>query len=102
MSMKFSGSPILAAALLLGACGSGQDTARESGDAKEAEGEVLGGSISDDMIPLGELQSQSPPMKEAPAAAAGASATGESEEGQAEPTDEAAEPALAAEEGDEG
>ncbi|MDA0818671.1 MAG: hypothetical protein O2879_00090 [Proteobacteria bacterium] len=33
-------------------------------DAREAEGEVLGGSISDDMLSLDQLQSQSPPIRE--------------------------------------
>lgn len=65
-------------ALLLSAC---DDTASE--DAKQggkAEGEVLGGSISDDMLPLEELTSQSPPAKGAEAAAARAAAAEAAEE----------------------
>lgn len=50
------------AALLLAACG--EDTPQRADDAREAEGEVLGGSISDDMLPLDQLQSQSPPIRE--------------------------------------
>ena len=49
---------MLAATLALAACG---EQAPERGDdAREAEGEVLGGSISDDMLPLDQVQSQSP------------------------------------------
>lgn len=33
---------------------------------KRAEGEVLGGTISDAMIPLDQLRSQSPPLRVAP------------------------------------
>ena len=49
--------------LLLAACG--DDAAKSDGaaDAASIEGEVLGGSISDDMLPLGELESQSPPLR---------------------------------------
>ena len=51
----------LASAVFLAACGGAPD---RTDDAREAEGEVLGGSISDDMLPLDQLQSQSPPMRE--------------------------------------
>lgn len=59
---------------------------------KRAEGEVLGGSISDDMIPLEQLKSQSPPMRVVPGEIGGA-AGGASEAG---PQDEAAAPVEAA------
>lgn len=83
--------------LLVSACNDEPEIARETGDAKEAEGEVLGGSISDDMLPLGELKSQSPPLKQAakPAdtAAADAADAPQSEEEAAPDTEEtAAEP----------
>ena len=53
---------MLAGTLALAACG---EQAPERGDdAREAEGEVLGGSISDDMLPLDQVQSQSPQIRE--------------------------------------
>ena len=60
-------------ALLLSAC---EDTAstEEAEQGGKAEGEVLGGAISDDMLPLEELTSQSPPARGAEAAAARAAA----------------------------
>ena len=72
--------------MLVSACNDGSEIARETGDAKEAEGEVLGGSISDDMLPLGELKSQSPPLKEA-TKPADTAAAGEADESQSEGED---------------
>jgi len=46
---------------LLAACGEKADTGPER---KTAAGEVLGGSISDAMLPLDTVQSQSPPLHE--------------------------------------
>ena len=53
--------------------------------------EVLGGTISDDMIPLDRLRSQSPPVADAPAAsqAAGAADQAPSAPAVAEPIDDA-------------
>ena len=48
--------------LALSACGGDKDEAE--GERKTAAGEVLGGSISDDMLPLDTVQSQSPPLRE--------------------------------------
>ncbi|QYJ07870.1 hypothetical protein [Qipengyuania flava] len=67
---------LLLGAVVLSACGSdtpSEETAAEAD--RNAQGEVLGGTISDDMIPLDRLRSQSPPVREAPArpAAAGGS-----------------------------
>lgn len=56
---------VLASIFAIAAC-SGQ-TPDRSDDEREAEGEVLGGSISDAMLPLDQLKSQSPPIREAPA-----------------------------------
>lgn len=54
-------APVLLA-LALAACG---DKAASNGDErKTAAGEVLGGSISDDMLPLDTVTSQSPPLRE--------------------------------------
>lgn len=87
-------------ALLLAACGSETEDVPVDDD-RAAEGEVLGGSISDAMIPLDQLKSQSPPLREDPASGDGeASASdaqaaptqGETDEpGEAEPA--AAQPA---------
>lgn len=48
--------------LALAACG--ETTPERSQEVREAEGEVLGGSISDDMLPLDSLRSQSPTIRE--------------------------------------
>ena len=57
--------PFAALALLaaLSACG---DETDEGPERKTAAGEVLGGSISDAMLPLATVQSQSPPLRESP------------------------------------
>jgi hypothetical protein len=74
--MRFRSLVLLVAGpLALSAC---QDEAPLEEDADEAgraaKGEVLGGTISDDMIPLDRLRSQSPPVADAPAASQGAGA----------------------------
>ncbi len=53
---------LLPALVFASACSG--DVPDRADDAREAEGEVLGGSISDDMLPLDQLQSQSPPIRE--------------------------------------
>jgi len=55
-------APLLAG---LAACEQGAPEAAPAG--QRAEGEVLGGSISDEMIPLERLRSQSPPLRVVPA-----------------------------------
>ena len=45
----------------LAACGGDAGT---EGERKTAAGEVLGGTISDDMLPLDTVTSQSPPLRE--------------------------------------
>ncbi|QYU69716.1 hypothetical protein J4558_06185 [Leptolyngbya sp. 15MV] len=90
---------LAASALALAACDRSDPAQGESGT--RAEGEVLGGSISDEMIPLDQLRSQSPPLR--PEATGGAAATtGEAAAPEAETTGEAdgGEPAPADE--DEG
>lgn len=65
--------PMLAVPLVaLAACNQADESLAPGGG--KAEGEVLGGTISDDMIPLDQLRSQSPPMRAAPGA--GGSDTG--------------------------
>jgi len=54
---------LLPALVLASACGEDAPE-RSADDGREATGEVLGGSISDDMLPLDQLQSQSPPIRE--------------------------------------
>ncbi|MGB7373860.1 hypothetical protein [Pontixanthobacter sp.] len=74
--------PIVAAAALLGACSDDPETAAPVADDANAAGNVLEGSISDAMIPLDTLQSQSPPAAPAPAAAPDADAESESDPAQ--------------------
>lgn len=50
-------------AVLLAACDGGADSGADGGT---AEGEVLGGTISDEMLPLDTVQSQSPPLRTEP------------------------------------
>ncbi|QIQ86984.1 hypothetical protein [Erythrobacter sp.] len=56
-------APALGALLLLSACEEEAEAPRETAQGGEAAGEVLGGTISDDMLPLERLRSQSPPME---------------------------------------
>jgi hypothetical protein len=65
--MTLRASITLPLIVLLAACG-GSGAQREEGGAGEAEGEVLGGSISDEMLPLDAVKSQSPPLKVSPTA----------------------------------
>ncbi len=60
--MRFFVTPILMLALLTG-CGQEAEPVDSSNTGGTAEGDVLGGSISDDMLPLDQLQSQSPALE---------------------------------------
>lgn len=101
MGVRSGGLGLLAvSALALGACDS-SDPAQTAPGGARAEGEVLGGTISDEMIPLDELRSQSPPLRPAPEsgatgapAAAGAASEVEDEEAAEEPAEEAPEPSA--------
>ena len=53
---------VLAFALGMAACGDDAAETPPEGDERGARGEVLSGTISDDMIPLDQLQSQSAPQ----------------------------------------
>jgi hypothetical protein len=55
---------VVALTALLAACDSGAD---DAADGRTAEGEVLGGTISDAMLPLDTVKSQSPPLRTEPA-----------------------------------
>ena len=54
---------LILAPLSLTACGSEQAAEKASDDGRSAKGEVLGGTISDDMLPLDTVKSQSPPLR---------------------------------------
>lgn len=75
--MTFRTAVLLAAgAALVSACGDdspAEETAAEAG--RGAQGEVLGGTISDDMLPLDRLRSQSPTIREERATQSETSAT---------------------------
>lgn len=78
-------------ALPLAACGKKEG----EGDARTASGEVLAGTISDEMLPLDTLTSEPPRLKiEAPTAAATATPEDAAAEGVGESTEAA--PATAA------
>ncbi|MCT2559473.1 hypothetical protein N0B51_10835 [Tsuneonella sp. YG55] len=81
--------------LAIAACG-GNDAGAE-GERKTAAGEVLGGSISDDMLPLDTLTSQSPPLREKADAETRKSPSAEAADAPAEASDPSAAPAEAAE-----
>ena len=80
--------PVLACALALAACG-GDNGGKGKG--RDASAEVLEGTISDGMIPLDELRSESPLAPPEPAKGAGGKRdAGESAgEGAAAPTEQA-------------
>ena len=101
--MKLKLAPVLVAPLLLlAACEDEAAQVDTSATGGKAEGEVLGGTISDDMLPLEELTSTSPPAERTPAASGGGAAdeTGEepAETQEAEASSEAPAPEPAAEE----
>lgn len=76
--------PLLAA---LAACGEAEEG--PEGERRTAAGEVLGGTISDDMLPLDAVTSQSPPLREdaeeGAAATGGGPSRGERREGASSP-----------------
>lgn len=94
--------------LLAGLAACGDEQASEtSGDGRTAAGEVLGGTISDDMLPLPLVRSQSPPQRggEGSGASGADSSTGEADaSGAPEDTGaaEESEPEAADSEGGEG
>ncbi|OGS51939.1 MAG: hypothetical protein A3J40_00400 [Erythrobacter sp. RIFCSPHIGHO2_12_FULL_63_10] len=71
---------VLAGAGLLAGCG-GDPAGRDASDDRKAEGEVLGGSISDAMIPLEQVKSQSPAQTPVAASADGSGEEGDEAEG---------------------
>lgn len=86
MTLRMVSTVGLAAALAgsLAACGSGDAPA--TADGADAQGDIRGGTISDAMLPLDQLKSESPPMRPAPGESGEAAAAGDDEatEGEAE------------------
>jgi hypothetical protein len=99
-------SLIAVSVLVLAACDS-SDPAQTAPGGARAEGEVLGGTISDEMIPLDQLRSQSPPLRPEPTGGATGTArtpaASEAADGDAaeEPAEETPEPADEPVAGDE-
>lgn len=85
----------LPAAFALAAC-SDVIPSRDN-DARQAEGEVLGGTISDEMLPLDQIQSQSPTLRETPAAPGAEDEEGEEADDAAAEESDGAPPAEPAE-----
>lgn len=71
MTFRLTVMVLLAA---LGGCKA--DTARDEADRRGAEGEVLGGTISDGMVPIEAVTSQSPALRPTAASSAGAGEEG--------------------------
>lgn len=88
---------VLAITLALAACGSGKTPVAAEG--ANAQGEILGGTISDSMLPLDELKSESPPMKVAPSEGAGVDDSSANDDAASEDTTDA-EPDEPAQSGD--
>ena len=68
---------LLATGAVLASCESETAPPPAQDEGRAAKGEVLGGTINDDMLPLDTLRSQSPPQR----AAAGGSGRSDAEEG---------------------
>lgn len=68
----------LLAGLALASCGESAEVVEEDNEDATARGEVLGGTISDDMLPLDTLTSQAP-SRATPATADGETASSETE-----------------------
>ncbi len=71
MNIRKTATLAILPALLLAACG--DDPAAETAKSGEV-GELSGGTISDDMLPLAEVQSQSPTLKSEASSDGGAGA----------------------------
>ena len=93
--MRAHALPALILLAALAACG---DKKSDGPERKTAAGEVLGGSISDAMLPLATVTSQSPPLRESAPGAGGTSedeSAGSDDDADATPAaDDAAEPSA--------
>ena len=74
MSVRFTVA--MALSLVLAGCGS-SDGVETTEEGAKAQGEILGGTISDEMVPLEEVRSASPPAKKE-AGEGGQSSSGDS------------------------
>ncbi|WP_271076956.1 hypothetical protein [Aurantiacibacter sp. MUD61] len=81
------------ALMLLAACNGDQAPADD--DTREASGEVLEGTISDDMIPIDQLRSQPPLAEPDPEEGGSGSGSGNASASEDGVADEAEEPAAA-------
>ena len=101
MTIRFALGALFAVALA--ACNGDAPAEDSAADAdRSAQGEVLGGTISDDMLPLDAVRSQSPPLeapREPGAAASPTSAAAPSAPDESEEPAPAAEPAPPSEDG---
>lgn len=91
-------APALVALMLVSACEDEAEAPRETAQGGKAAGEVLGGTISDDMLPLERLRSQSPPLEREPGGGDRAEGRNEGEadeEGSAQEGEETPAPAPA-------
>lgn len=78
----------LAGVLLLSACGE-EPASETEGDNREASGEVLEGTISDEMLPVDEVRSQAPLAAPDPATSGPSEQTpAPDDDGQTAPVDE--------------
>lgn len=82
----------LVAALALTACEEDASEAVSTETGGEAAGEILGGTINDDMIPLEELTSTSPPAEPAPSERVTAGPSRPQPQSEPEPQAQEAEP----------
>jgi hypothetical protein len=91
-------APVVAAVLLLAACEeeAAPEVERSAEQGGRAAGDVLGGTISDDMLPLERPRSQSPPLEREAADGEAAPAAGDEAGGDAgaEGGEDAAAPAA--------
>ena len=85
--MKFTNSIAPLLLLPLAACGDDAPAVDTSQTGGKAAGEILGGTISDDMLPLEELTSTSPPAPRASGAPGSGAAGGGSDAGDAAATE---------------
>lgn len=76
---------VLAVSLVLASCGKDAAEVEERNADSTARGEVLGGTISDDMLPLDTVQSQSPPRAGQDSSAGGEGDESSSSEPDAQP-----------------
>ena len=78
---------VTAMGLALSACGETEDTPATTQEGAGAQGEILGGSISDEMVPMEQTRSSSPAANEE-SGASGDTAPGGADDDPQEPAEE--------------